>query len=599
MASLKLSQVPVGSSFIDSNSTYNSQVLEWCVVAHGVDEEDVTTLILKDSNPYGYKTIDLPFDAQEPTNPDINKRNYGNPSYEYSNILQWLNSDKLANQWFIPQHEYDQSPTSEYVANSGYAYSSKDGFLAHFSEGFKESLVNVEKYGTSRKVHLPADRELFSNIQSHSDNNTVYDVGETYGTYVFGIATDEYMLYVRGNNSIYAPISRVYASNGTVHYIAENLESSKQYPYQLTGSKAQRPRCLPMVFMKSNTRVSYNTSDQKYYANYDNVPIISVNNNLGQHKTEFSFNFSVSDADGDTVSVKAYVDDSETAIFNNTVSLDTPTQITVPASVMSGLEYGNHTVKIVADDGDKTSTATPIFEKYDIAPAVSVQSDLGQKKYTFSFTFRISDADDTKSSVTVKLDNTQIYSDNNAPLDTDITVQISTADFSALTYDTHTLMITADDGVKTGTATASFQKIELSVPVITADEIGNKVSEFTSTYQVSSDSADSIDVIVKLDNVEIDNKTNVAQDTDIILAVSASRFNALSYGNHEIDIIATDNDGYSSTKPLTFKKCSTPTVRMSVPVIVEEPFSVEVTANSADGDNITLKAYIDNREINV
>lgn len=595
MAKLKLSQVPVGSIYIDNSSTFatstdgNHTIPQWIVVGQDADGEGITTLIMSRSTSIGIRA----FDAKEPTNPNEDIRNQGNPLYSVSNILQYLNSEGQANQWYSPQHEYDQSPITPYInieeGKSRYQeYAKIDGFLHSFSDDLKNAMISVEKYGVNKKVHLPSYKEITPNgwVNDSVENKANHDEnGIAYKSYVVGDGNDISFL-VRGDGNPEAPKVIFYVNTSKVR-------KSSSMPYTYGNS------VIPMIFVDSNAPVSYDVTGQKYYSAWDNAPVISVNNNLGQHKTEFSFNFSVSDADGDTVSVSAYVDDSETAIFNNTVSLDTPTQITVPASVMSGLEYGNHTVKIVADDGDKTSTAIPIFEKYDIAPTVSVQSDLGQKKYTFNFTFRISDADDTKSSVTVKLDNTQIYSDNNAPLDTDITIQISTSDFSALTYDTHTLMITADDGVKTGMAMASFQKIELSVPVITADEIGNKASEFTSTYQVSSDSADSIDVIVKLDNVEIDNKTNVAQDTDIILAVSASRFNALSYGNHEIDIIATDNDGYSSTKPLTFKKCSTPTVRMSVPVIVEEPFSVEVTANSADGDNITLKAYIDNREINV
>lgn len=40
----------------------------------------------------------LPFDAKEPNNTDLYNRNYGNNRWKFSNIRQWLNSDKKGDQ---------------------------------------------------------------------------------------------------------------------------------------------------------------------------------------------------------------------------------------------------------------------------------------------------------------------------------------------------------------------------------------------------------------------------------------------------------------------------------------------------------------------
>ena len=139
-----------------------------------------------------------------------------------------------------------------------------------------------------------------------------------------------------------------------------------------------------------------------------------------------------------------------------------------------------------------------------------------------------------------------------------------------------------------------------SVPIIFTNAIGRVTTAFNTVYQVYDEDGDSINLVVRLDNTQIDSKTNAPQNTDITLSVSTSQFNALSYGNHNITIEATDGTN-TSTATIVFTKNSVPTVSISNPQIgeVTEPFTVEVTANSADGDAVTIKAYIDGQEIQV
>lgn len=53
---------------------------------------------------------DIQFDAPEPTNPDSDRKSYGNNRYIHSAVRQWLNSDEAAFQW-KSQHQYDAKPT--------------------------------------------------------------------------------------------------------------------------------------------------------------------------------------------------------------------------------------------------------------------------------------------------------------------------------------------------------------------------------------------------------------------------------------------------------------------------------------------------------
>ena len=72
------------------------------------------------------------FDNKEPNNTDTNIRNNGNNMFTLSNLFQWLNSDKPANNWYTPQHAYDAPPP----------YANQDGFLKGWTEQEKQLLLN-------------------------------------------------------------------------------------------------------------------------------------------------------------------------------------------------------------------------------------------------------------------------------------------------------------------------------------------------------------------------------------------------------------------------------------------------------------------------
>lgn len=96
-----------------------------------------------------------PFDAKEPTNPDNNRKNYGNNNWQYSNIEQWLNSDQ--SNWYSAQHQYDAPPTS---SNTDYnPYDTHKGFLYHWSN---------------------EDKALLKDMTLTLANNTVTDGGGSY-----------------------------------------------------------------------------------------------------------------------------------------------------------------------------------------------------------------------------------------------------------------------------------------------------------------------------------------------------------------------------------------------------------------------------------
>lgn len=77
------------------------------------------------------------YDAAEPSNPVTERRASGNNRYLYSNIHQWLNSDKDANEWYTPSHTYDAPPT----------YQNEAGFLNQWSE-LEKSVLDTNDWKT-------------------------------------------------------------------------------------------------------------------------------------------------------------------------------------------------------------------------------------------------------------------------------------------------------------------------------------------------------------------------------------------------------------------------------------------------------------------
>ena len=94
------------------------------------------------------------FDANEPKNPDPDRKYLGNNCWSKSNIRQWLNSSGATNSWFTSQHKYDTAPN---VKNVGYTksgtYANEPGFLAGFSDDVLQHFTDI----TNKTVLCDAD----------------------------------------------------------------------------------------------------------------------------------------------------------------------------------------------------------------------------------------------------------------------------------------------------------------------------------------------------------------------------------------------------------------------------------------------------------
>ena len=153
--------------------------------------------------------IDLrPFDGNEPTNPDSNRKIRGNNNWQYSNIKQFLNSDQ--SNWYSAQHQYDAPPSSDncYHYSNGItfnAYDTHKGFLYYWSN---------------------EDKTLLKDMTLTLANNTVTDGG---GSYTW-------------TGKVWLP-TYTQMGFGNINNIAEGIKFSK-FTDDISRVKSIHPNCI-------------------------------------------------------------------------------------------------------------------------------------------------------------------------------------------------------------------------------------------------------------------------------------------------------------------------------------------------------------------
>ena len=170
-----LNSLIVGSTFTLGKYQVESETpwpIEWEIV-HQTDDYQIAMT---------KQIIDLrPFDGKEPTNTDSSRKYYGNNNWQYSNIKQFLNSDKES--WYSAQHQYDAPPNSSNVDNSYNAYDTHKGFLYYWSNDEKSLLKDMTltlanntitdgggSYTWTGKVWLPTYTQMSGSANSANDS---------------------------------------------------------------------------------------------------------------------------------------------------------------------------------------------------------------------------------------------------------------------------------------------------------------------------------------------------------------------------------------------------------------------------------------------
>lgn len=150
-------EIPAGQliSSLPSNSKvklgkFNGQDLKWLVCR---DSADQSLRLILDGASVSFIRNKM-FDNAEPSNSNSERRKYGNNRYIWSNIHQWLNSNKVAGAWYSAQHSVDAPPDYTNVA----------GFLNGWTEKEIGVLENANWVVTRHSVDGGGTESFYSRI---------------------------------------------------------------------------------------------------------------------------------------------------------------------------------------------------------------------------------------------------------------------------------------------------------------------------------------------------------------------------------------------------------------------------------------------------
>ena len=430
------------------------------------------------------------FDAKEASNSNSDRKQYGNNRYQHSNILQWLNSNAAAGNWYSAKHSADAPPTNANVWNNYNEYDAWAGFLAMLDPKFVAELLTTTQtvarntvtdggsYETvTSKMFLPSTTEvglanenniaegtllaLFSNDASRVAYPTAQCVSNSEYTNSNFSTSKGWYWWLRTPYSSYARSVRYVDSGGSVYYF--NAYS---------GSNGVRPLCN----LKSSILVSDSpNSDGNYTVIYNSAP--SAPPSITAPATCYSGqNINIScaaatDPDGDALTYcfeRSYnsgawtqVQASASRAFTEAVST---AWNTLKYRVRAKDSYGNYSAYTTSGDIAVIHNQPPVIS--------GSNADLGIKRADFTYQYSVTDPGGDTVNVVEKIDGKTIATKNAITLGATQTLSVSGNTFTALTNAKHTITITATDSagnsaVRTLTFTKSIAGfvITLSAPL--------------------------------------------------------------------------------------------------------------------------------------
>ena len=433
-----LKNLPSGAKVKDTLTTYNGKPIIFTVMEHNHagDPDNSTALITE-------KIITLKcFDAIEAGNSDSNRKQYGNNRYLYSNLRQWLNSDKAAGAWYSAQHSADASPTNANVWSNYNEYDQEKGFLANFSTQLKEQLLTVTKRtarntvtdggsyeDVSQKIFLLSNTEVGLANENNIVEGSIYDYFKTASNRIAYPTAEAVSKSEYTNTSLSASQPwwwwlRTPCSSGS--YFARHVHTDGSlYNYNAyLGCHGVRPACV----VSSSILVSDAAdTDGAYTIIWNATPVIETDSeNLGDKNAPFNLNYTITDADNDEVTAKVSLD-GEVLQTLDTVVLGYAYKVSISGTKLNTLSAGAHTFTIWAKDSHGNETTKTVgFNKILSSIAISgVDTNIGNKWQPFSFTYQVNDSNSNAISVTELMDDEVIRMIEVAPQHEDITFDLS------------------------------------------------------------------------------------------------------------------------------------------------------------------------------
>lgn len=473
-----LSNLPVGAKVKFGKHQVNTEVaqnIEWLVVAknHSGYPDNSVTLLTE-------KAIDMrAFDGKEYSASNAFRKASGWANYKYSNIRQWLNTDEEGSAWYQTTHSLDTPPSNYNVLNDT-GYDTRPGFLYFFSSEERDAILptTLKTYSfdtkttesVTDKIYLLSYREV-----SGSTDSTLLDEGTQLEYFVgmtdfrSGVTTQAYSNSLSTNKPstvssyiLWWSRSEYYDSvNNSIYSMSVNNTASA-FQYTIIEPYTGKVGVRPALNLSSTTKVSDSVdTDGCYMVVYNSAPpapttIATPTTIYGEKSNSISWS-SVADPDGDSVTyqLECSIDGGDYTLVYSGAS--TSYAHLVPFGTTS-VAYRVKATDPSGESSEYTNSATMAVINNN-APVISgADANLGVKSEGFTGTYTITDANSDAVTVTEAIDGIQIRA-LVATLGSTIAYGVTENTWLALPNGSHTLTISATDGIDTTVRRYTFTKL--------------------------------------------------------------------------------------------------------------------------------------------
>ena len=336
-----------------------------------------------------------------------------------------------------------------------------------------------------------------------------------------------------------------------------------QYPISVPLNRTQTVNIRLADYSLGEHKIVVTATDSKnasatrtyYFSKTNQAPTISGSDlDMGGQYKDFSIDYIVQDADGDSVKVEIKLDgaikQSPTA-----TTLGVRKYYTVPIKTV---DLGRHTIEIIATDSQgASSTRIYTFQKVNSAPVISGQDEnLGAKNTGFSYTYTVTDNEEDSVKVIEKVNGNIIRTLNNVTLGASQTITITDEQIKNFELNgLNTIEIEASDG-----ATTTYRRITFvrnNMPPIISDkdkDLGTVTNSLTYNWSATDPEKDPMTATIYLDDKILKARYKLAEGASQNIKIDGIEMLKIPKGNHEIRIVVEDDKGFKSTRKVTFTR---------------------------------------------
>lgn len=373
--------------------------------------------------------------------------------------------------------------------------------------------------------------------------------------------------------------------NDSLTYKLERSLNNGSYSQVYSGSSTSYSDWIPSgaktVRYRLDVYDGYASSSGYVYSNTVKVnprnkpPVINGSDlNLGSKQDDFVVSYIVTDADNDeAVTVTEQIDDV-------VIVKDTPITLGVSRNVrvnIAKFDLGEHKITITAKDKKGAiSKRVYTFNKVNSAPVISgSDTDLGDKNSAFTIVYSVKDPNGDKVNVVEKLNGKTLRNITNIGTD-EQSITVTAEMLSEFAINTaNTIEIEARDNNNAVAYRRFTFKRSNFAPVISGTDrsLGDVDKALTYTYSATDQEKDEITLKVFLDNRLVVQDFKAEDNKEYTYELKGFDFLKLPYGKHTLKIVATDSNGLSSSRLVSFNRVASKLVMQ-----LKEPRNTDVAA---------------------